>query len=88
MTPPPSPPMQSTSSTMTTVPIDTRLSHPGPFAVSTVANTASMQHSPTASTVIPERVWQECMHAYTTGKEESEWEYSDPLRKVICTCSK
>ncbi|XP_017781580.1 PREDICTED: mediator of RNA polymerase II transcription subunit 13 isoform X2 [Nicrophorus vespilloides] len=79
-TPPPSP-----------VQINSRVPQPGPFSVS-VEHPASSQRSPTAATVLPERVWQECIHGGPpqTGPHENSghWDFVDPTRKTNCTCSK
>lgn len=85
-TPPPSP-----------VPINSRVPQPSPFSVS-VEHPLSMQRDPTSATVLPERVWQECVmggppvshHSSTNGVYEftGQWDFVDPARRANCTCSK
>lgn len=76
------------------IPINSKVPQPGPFPVS-VEHPASMQRSPTAATVLPERVWQECMvggqqFSSSQGPHEStgEWDFVDPIKRVNCTCSR
>ncbi|XP_022903442.1 mediator of RNA polymerase II transcription subunit 13 isoform X2 [Onthophagus taurus] len=73
------------------VPINSKVPHPGPFPVS-VEHPASMQRPSTAASVFPERVWQECMLGQAGTAQGSsgpgEWDFVDPLKRVICSCSR
>lgn len=83
-TPPPSP-----------VQINSKVPQPGPFSVS-VEHLSSMQRAPTVATILPERVWQECLlggppnnnntlQGHETG---GQWDFVDPLKRSNCTCAK
>ncbi|XP_060523412.1 mediator of RNA polymerase II transcription subunit 13 isoform X2 [Cylas formicarius] len=74
-TPPPSP-----------VQINSRVPQPGPYTVS-VENIGSMSREPSVAQVLPERAWQDCVCG--GGRNEpGDWEFTDPMRKTPCTCSK
>lgn len=56
---------------------------------------ASMQNSPSPATSLPEHVWQDnalnpTQHEPSSEHQENlpQWEFADPTRKTICTCSK
>ncbi|KAB0794092.1 hypothetical protein PPYR_13712 [Photinus pyralis] len=86
-TPPPSP-----------VPINSLVPQPGPFPVS-IEHPASMHKNATAATILPERVWQECVLGGPTNAQHQDrhipphdasgqWDFIDPTRRANCTCSK
>jgi hypothetical protein len=85
-TPPPSP-----------VQINSRVPQPGPYSVS-VEHTLTMSKDETAATVLPERVWQECIHGGPPGCNQpasntpheftGQWDFVDPIKRANCTCSK
>lgn len=68
-----------------------------------VEHLSSMQRSPTVATILPERVWQECLlggppnnnnnnNNNNTNNNHNEnggqWDFVDPLKRLNCTCSK
>ncbi|XP_044252330.1 mediator of RNA polymerase II transcription subunit 13-like isoform X1 [Tribolium madens] len=85
-TPPPSP-----------IQINSRVPQPGPYSVS-VEHPLSMSRDETAATVLPERVWQECIHGGPPGCTQptsnppheftGQWDFVDPIKRANCTCSK
>lgn len=78
---------------MSPVTINSRIPQSGPLTIS-VEHTASMQRPPTTSTVLPERVWQECVlggppHTGPADQSSSgQWDFVDPTKRTSCTCSK
>ncbi|KAJ4439139.1 hypothetical protein ANN_15096 [Periplaneta americana] len=76
---------------------------PPPYPSATSGhNPASMQHSPPPATRLPEHVWQDStlnptQHEVTAEQSEAassqqpqagQWEFADPTRKSMCSCSK
>jgi hypothetical protein len=72
-----------------------------PFpAASSGHHPASMQHSPSPATKLPEQVWQDSTLNSTEQNnagsdanpsqqpQAGQWDFADPTRKAMCSCSK
>ncbi|XP_066998213.1 mediator of RNA polymerase II transcription subunit 13 isoform X2 [Anabrus simplex] len=83
-------------------PVNGRVQNPSPFSASG-HHPASMQHSPSPATCLPEHVWQDstlnptqhepmehsCIIGDATSHQQTgHWDFADPTRKATCICSK